>query len=87
MRKTPLTVAAVGCGAVGAFFYLAALLFRVEPPELTRTQFMDVIIGALLGVGVWGLFHAFELPHARPARAKLSFATGPVRQRHCPAPG
>src|ERR1043165_6205776 len=62
-------------------------LYAEEPPELTRTQFMDVIIGALLGVGVWGLFHAFELPHARPARAKLSFATGPVRQRHCPAPG
>jgi H+/Cl- antiporter ClcA len=76
MKKALLIAAAVGCGVVGAFLYLAALLFRVNPPELAETQFMDVIIGLFLGGAAWAAFHAIELPHAPPERTKLSLATG-----------
>ena len=71
MKKVTLAVVGGGCVGTGALLFLAALVFRVEPPELAGTEVMDVFIGLLLGGGMWGLLGALL-----PARRGASLAAG-----------
>jgi len=76
MKKVLLALLVIVTGGLGSLWYLAAIVFRVDPPELEDTQVMDVFIGVLLGIATLGAFHLFQLPRSSIPRMRLSIATG-----------
>ena len=67
---------AILCAIVGAVLYLLALLSRPDPPELAQTQFLDLFIGILLGIGSWGLLLVRGIAATRRPRHKTSLICG-----------
>lgn len=76
MKKVLLGLLVIATGGLGGIWFLAALVFRVDPPELESTQVMDAFIGILLGVAALGLFHLLQFPRSGVTRRRWSIATG-----------
>lgn len=76
IRKIILVLLVIATGFYGGVLFLAALIFRVEPPELVETEVGDVFIGVLLGAAVFGLFHLFQIPRSAIPRRRLSIIAG-----------